>query len=148
MHQAFFCSHCGVDLRKDVCECDYQTGDSMPPVSTAPIGYGPRCLSCGEKLSGIPGGVHYCKGAKTPPNMVYNSPFDRQEGGEHYKGYAIQPAAFCHLNKIPKLEGDAIYYILRWRDKNGLADLDKAIHTLQLIKELETEGEKPCRTTK
>lgn len=65
------------------------------------------------------------------------SAFDHQEGGDHYKHYAIQPAEYVHKNKIPYLEGSVIYYVTRWREKNGTADLDKAMHTIKLIKELE-----------
>ena len=62
-----------------------------------------------------------------------------QVGGNHYLAMAIQPARYCHMNGIGKLEGDAIAYISRWRAKGGLQDLHKAIHTLQLLIEFEQE---------
>jgi len=62
---------------------------------------------------------------------------ERQIGGTHYKKYAIQPAEFCHYNNIPYLEATAIKYLCRWRDKNGIEDLDKAIHFIELLKEFE-----------
>jgi hypothetical protein len=31
----------------------------------------------------------------------------------------------------------AIKYICRYKDKNGVEDIDKAIHTLELLKEIE-----------
>lgn len=61
----------------------------------------------------------------------------KQVGGNHYRKLKIQPAEFVHANRIPYLEGSAIYYLVRWRDKGGVADLRKAIHTIQLILELE-----------
>lgn len=61
------------------------------------------------------------------------NPFETQVGGDHYKKMPIQPAVFCHLNGIPKLEGDVIAYVARWRDKNGLEDLLKARHTLDIL---------------
>ena len=64
---------------------------------------------------------------------------DVQEGGDHYKKLAIQPAEFVHANRIPYLEGSVIYYVTRWRDKNGIADLKKARHTIDLIIELENQ---------
>lgn len=64
----------------------------------------------------------------------------RQEGGDHYTSMAIQPARYCHANGIGKLEGDAIGYISRWRRKGGLQDLRKAIHTLELLIQYETEA--------
>ena len=66
----------------------------------------------------------------------YNA-LDKQVGGSHYKQFKIQPAEFCHVNKIPYLEATAIKYLCRWRDKNGLQDLDKAIHFIEILKELE-----------
>lgn len=61
---------------------------------------------------------------------------DTQVGGAHYKSMAIQPVEFIDKNKIPYLEGNAIKYICRHADKGGVQDIDKAIHYLQLLKEL------------
>lgn len=67
------------------------------------------------------------------------SALDIQVGGGHYKELTIQPAEYVHANRIPYLEGSVIYYVTRWREKNGLEDLKKAIHTLELLIELETK---------
>ena len=64
---------------------------------------------------------------------------EQQIGGDHYKSFVVQLAKFCHWNGIPKLEGDVIYYICRWRLKNGLQDLEKARHTIDLIIQQEKE---------
>lgn len=61
-----------------------------------------------------------------------------QEGGDHYKSMPIQPVQFIHANKIPYLEGNVIKYVSRWRLKNGLADLQKAKHYIDLLIELES----------
>ena len=61
----------------------------------------------------------------------------KQVGGSHYKKFKIQPAEFCHVNGIPYIESTVIKYICRWRDKGGFQDLDKAIHFIELLKELE-----------
>lgn len=66
-------------------------------------------------------------------------PFTVQISGDHYKDYAIQPAKYVHANRIPYLEGSVIYYVTRWREKGGIKDLEKAIHTLQLLLKLEQE---------
>jgi len=63
----------------------------------------------------------------------------KQVGGDHYKEKEIQPAEFVHRNRIPYLEGSVIYYVMRWREKNGVQDLLKARHTLDLIIEMETK---------
>lgn len=60
-----------------------------------------------------------------------------QEGGHHYKDLAIQPIEFIHANRIPFAEGNIIKYVVRWRDKGGLADLRKARHFIDLLMELE-----------
>lgn len=64
----------------------------------------------------------------------------KQEGGDHYKGYAIQPIEYIHANQMPFAEGCVVKYVTRWRAKNGVADLRKAIHFLELLIELETRG--------
>jgi hypothetical protein len=64
----------------------------------------------------------------------------RQVGGTHYKGLAIQPVEFIHANRIGFIEGNAIKYLCRWRDKGGLADLEKAKHYIELLIELEGQS--------
>ena len=61
---------------------------------------------------------------------------DVQIGGDHYKTMKIQPVEFITTNNIPFLEGNVIKYVTRHASKNGLADIEKAIHYLELIKEL------------
>lgn len=65
------------------------------------------------------------------------NPLNKQIGGGHYKKYKIQPIEFIHTNNIPFIEGNIIKYVCRWRDKNGIKDLEKAEHYIQLLKELE-----------
>lgn len=60
-----------------------------------------------------------------------------QIGGDHYKGYKIQPVEFIHANKIPFLEANVIKYVMRHKDKNGLEDLHKAKHYIDLLIQLE-----------
>lgn len=60
-----------------------------------------------------------------------------QEGGDHYKSLAIQPAEFITRNKLSFLEGCVVKRVCRHRAKNGAEDIRKAIHELQLILELE-----------
>lgn len=50
---------------------------------------------------------------------------------------AIQPWDYIEANDIPFLEGSAIKYLTRWRDKGGVADLKKAIHFIEKRIELE-----------
>jgi UDP-3-O-acyl-N-acetylglucosamine deacetylase len=66
---------------------------------------------------------------------------EQQHGGSHYKELKIQPWDFIDANEIPFLEGCAIKYLTRWRDKGGVEDLKKAIHFIEKRIELEeTKG--------
>ena len=62
---------------------------------------------------------------------------DIQIGGGHYKDMKIQPVEFIHTNKIGFLEGCIIKRICRWRSKNGVEDLQKAKHEIDLLIQLE-----------
>jgi len=58
----------------------------------------------------------------------------KQVGGNHYAKLAIQPERFIYENGIGFHEGNAIKYLVRWREKGGVQDLDKAIHFIELLK--------------
>jgi hypothetical protein len=62
---------------------------------------------------------------------------DKQVGGNHYKDLPIQPIEYIHANAMGYMEGNVVKYISRWRKKNGLADLEKAKHYIELLIELE-----------
>lgn len=70
-------------------------------------------------------------------DMINDSALNVQVGGSHYKDMAIQPVEFIHANGIGYLEGNVIKYVSRWRKKNGIADLEKARHYIDLLIELE-----------
>jgi hypothetical protein len=65
------------------------------------------------------------------------SALDQQPGGNHYKDKAIQPIQYIHANGLGYCEGNVVKYVTRWRDKNGLQDLLKAKHYIDLLIELE-----------
>jgi hypothetical protein len=60
-----------------------------------------------------------------------------QVGGTHYKQMKIQPIEFIYENKIPYMEANVIKYICRHKYKNGLQDLEKAKHYIELLIEKE-----------
>ena len=66
------------------------------------------------------------------------SALDVQVAGDHYKKLAIQPVEYIHANNIGSFEGNVIKYVSRWRSKNGIKDLEKAKHYIELLIELET----------
>jgi hypothetical protein len=79
-------------------------------------------------------------GEVIPPALrveAHQGALARQEGGSHYKDLPIQPVQFIHANGIGYFEGNVIKYVARWRAKNGIADLRKAKHYLELLIELE-----------
>ena len=65
---------------------------------------------------------------------------EKQVAGNHYKDQAIQPVEYIHANAIGYFEGNVIKYVSRWRNKNGIADLEKAKHYIELLIELETRN--------
>lgn len=66
------------------------------------------------------------------------SALEVQVAGDHYKKQAIQPVQYIHANSIGFFEGNVIKYVTRWRDKGGIADLEKAKHYIEMLIELET----------
>ena len=65
------------------------------------------------------------------------SALNSQVGGSHYKQYKIQPIEYAMANDLNYCQANAIKYVTRYRDKNGKQDLEKAIHNLQILMELE-----------
>ena len=69
------------------------------------------------------------------------SALETQIGGDHYRDLPIQPIEYIVANDIPYREANIIKYISRWRSKNGLEDLRKARHYLDLLIEQESSDE-------
>jgi hypothetical protein len=69
------------------------------------------------------------------------SALKQQVSGSHYKDKVIQPVEYIHLNNIGYMEGNVIKYVSRWRDKGGIADLQKAKHYIDLLIELEEKNQ-------
>ena len=76
------------------------------------------------------------KNADTLPRAL-----DTQVGGGHYKDMKIQPVEFIHANQLGFLEGCIIKRICRWRAKDGIRDLEKIKHEVDLL--IQLEGTKP-----
>lgn len=66
------------------------------------------------------------------------SALDVQIGGNHYKRLGIQPVPFWQANMMGASEGACIKYATRWKDKEGVKDLRKGRHFIELILEDET----------
>ena len=65
------------------------------------------------------------------------SALDIQVGGDHYKGMKIQPMEYSMANGLDACQHTAIKYITRFRQKGGIADLEKAKHTIDMLIEFE-----------
>jgi hypothetical protein len=75
---------------------------------------------------------------RTPSTLT--TALDKQVAGDHYKDQPIQPVEYIYANAIGYFEGNVIKYVSRWRKKNGIADLEKAKHYIELLIELETRN--------
>lgn len=72
------------------------------------------------------------------------SALDKQVDGDHYKTQKIQPVEYIHANNLDFFEGNVVKYVTRWRNKNGLADLEKAKHYIELLIQLEQTDKPSC----
>jgi hypothetical protein len=80
--------------------------------------------------------------------MQYEAPqpltdaLHRQIGGAHYKGLKIQPMEYSIANGLNACEHTAIKYITRKKGDKAkrLEDLDKAIHSIELLKQFIEDG--------
>jgi len=59
-------------------------------------------------------------------------PKTAQVGGRHYSDLAIQPTEFCMKNGLDFCIGSTLKYLTRWRAKNGVEDLRKARHFVEI----------------
>ena len=67
---------------------------------------------------------------------------DTQVGGNYYTTLAIQPMEYSMANKLDACQHTVVKYITRFREKNGLQDLLKAKHTIDLLIEREYKDAK------
>jgi hypothetical protein len=68
------------------------------------------------------------------------SALDVQIGGDHYKTMAIQPMEFSMYNGLDACQHTIVKYVCRFRSKGGLADLEKAKHTIDMLIEMEKKA--------
>ena len=101
-----------------------------------------KCKACKRRLyhenyETVPRGI------KIPPPIEIKpvsgpSALERQVGGDHYKGFAIQPVEFITRNNLGFLQGSVIKRICRYNQPGGKGreDLEKIIHEAQLLMEM------------
>lgn len=61
-----------------------------------------------------------------------NNALETQVGGSHYKNLGMQPVVFSTANRYDPCAFSILKYVTRWRDKNGIQDLQKARHFVEL----------------
>jgi hypothetical protein len=59
----------------------------------------------------------------------------KQVGGNHYLKYKIQPVEFIIKNNLDWIcqKETVIKYVLRFKEKGGVQDLEKAKHYIELL---------------
>jgi hypothetical protein len=67
------------------------------------------------------------------PDFQKKDPLSVQHGGDHYRKLKIQPIEYIQANGLGYHEGNVLKYITRWKDKDGIKDLRKAVHYLELL---------------
>ena len=63
----------------------------------------------------------------------WDDPLTAQVGGDHYSKLVIQPVEYITANNLSYLQGSVIKYVTRYQDKNGIEDLQKAIHFIKMM---------------
>tara|TARA_R110002167_G_scaffold286450_1_gene491392 strand:- start:831 stop:1202 length:372 start_codon:yes stop_codon:yes gene_type:complete len=57
----------------------------------------------------------------------------KQIGGNHYSKLGIEPYEYSIKNDLNCYQFNVIKYVTRYKDKNGIEDLKKAINTLEKL---------------
>jgi hypothetical protein len=73
------------------------------------------------------------------------SALETQVGGKHYKQFKIQPVEFIHINGLGYIVGNIIKYVCRYKFKNGVEDLRKARHYIDMLIEQEVKEDSLAR---
>lgn len=71
------------------------------------------------------------------------NPDRKQIDGDHYKKHKIQPFDIIDAYGLNFYEGNALKYLLRWKDKDGIVDLEKAKHYIEILITKERGGSIP-----
>lgn len=82
--------------------------------------------------------MHYRVVTKAPTDTALTT----QVGGDHYKKLKIQPMEYSMANNLNACQHTIIKYVTRYKDKNGIEDLKKARHTIDMLIEMESNETK------
>lgn len=67
---------------------------------------------------------------KTPVNLEKSEVLRTSHKGGHYHDFAIEPLQYIEANNLDFHQGNIVKYVSRWRLKDGLDDLKKALFYL------------------
>lgn len=72
---------------------------------------------------------------------------ERQVGGNHYKGDGrkVEHWDIVAQHDLDYFQGQITKYVMRWRDKGGIPDLEKALHFIEKYIELAKTGQEPAK---
>ena len=70
-----------------------------------------------------------------PRPIREDDPLSYQIGGSHYSQYEYQPVEFFSDLLLDFNRANAIKYLVRWRQKNGIEDLKKAQQYLRFFEQ-------------
>lgn len=101
--------------------------------------YAQFCVHCAAanrvpaKPAGVPfQGLETAYDPKPTPKAT-----ETMVGGQHYLKCKIQPMRYAMVNGFDALQFTVLKYITRFRDKNGIEDLKKARHAIDMLIEHE-----------
>ena len=60
---------------------------------------------------------------------------------DHYGSSGIDVISFCQANNLDFMQGNVIKYVFRYKNKNGLEDLEKAKEYIDRMIENLSDGE-------
>ena len=70
-----------------------------------------------------------------PDEHDAKDPLSYQVGGSHYSQYEYQPITFFNDTGLDFNRANAIKYLTRWEQKNGIEDLKKAVQYLRFAEQ-------------
>ena len=115
-------------------------------INARPINDGSRAVEFSKNYNGWTvwnkNGLLYCHGVwveRLEEEEINIKASETQIGGNHYSEMAIQPTEFIHKNGLSFIQGNVIKYVCRYKAKNGIEDLNKAKHYIDLLIEFEEE---------
>lgn len=124
-------------LNWDNLPCQDELGHYSNPIGKPPMGGNPHSRNVGDSYITWYDSEKNCTSAY---DAMLSESRRKQVGGDHYQGGTMQPFDVIDAFGLDFYEGSAVKYLLRWRKKNGVEDLEKAKHYIEILIEREKNG--------